>query len=82
MTDRLNGLRVVTSVWLTEPGDPVEVRRSWRERWCSRPWRPWRATYTMIPQVPRRDALQVGDTLYLHPQAWSTLKQTLKQQKS
>lgn len=67
------GLRVITSLWLTEDGDPVEVRRSWHERFLSRPWRPWRVTRTVIPQVPRRGALKIDNTLYFHPQTWRTL---------
>lgn len=35
-----------------EDGEPVEVRRSWRERLFSWPWRPWCATKTVVPKVP------------------------------
>ncbi len=72
-----DGYEVRTSWHLTEDGTPLTVQRSWRER--LRPeieiqfptilvrWCPWVASYTMTPQVPRRDALVVGNVLYIHP---------------
>lgn len=63
----LGGLKIATSVWLTEPGEPVQVARPWKERWLSRPWRPWQRTKTHVPQVPMKTAYRVGDTLFMHP---------------
>lgn len=72
-----NGIELRTSVHLTEDGPPVTVHRSWRERLVPRvvcrfpllavEWRPWVASYTFTPKVPRRDALMVGGVLYVHP---------------
>lgn len=71
-----NGLKVIESVWLTEPGDPVEVRYSWRQRLFSWPWRPWRATYTMIPQVPMKGGVRMSnDTIVMHPETLRQLKE-------
>ncbi len=49
-----NGMRTLTSPYLMEDGDPVQVRRSWRERLLSRPWRPWQATRVVTTKVPYR----------------------------
>lgn len=72
----MNGLTVLTSVWLTEPGEPVTVRRSWRERWCGYPWRPWCATRTIIPQVPSKRAVYLNrNTIVVHPAMLDQLRQ-------
>jgi hypothetical protein len=71
----IDGLEIVTSAWLTQPGEPVEVRRTWRQRFFTRPWRPWRATYTMIPQVPMDGAVQIGPRKFvMHPDTLLRLK--------
>ncbi len=47
--------------------DTVEVRRSFRERFFSRPWRPWVRT-KLIPNPLFPDpekAFEVGDVLYM-----------------
>lgn len=69
-----SGFRVVLSPSLTEPGEPVQVPRTWRERLFTWPWRPWRTTRTYVPQVPSSQAYRVGDTLYLHPETWAALR--------
>lgn len=73
-----SGRRVITTVYLTVAGEPMTVRRSWRNRLFSRPWRPWKSTYTYTPQVPSPEVLLVGDTFYVHPATWSNLCERLK----
>lgn len=73
----LQGMRVRESEWLTVSGDPVQVRYSWRRRLLSWPWRPWVATYTMIPQVPDPDVYRFGNELVMHPQTLRTLMASL-----
>jgi len=71
----LAGMKVITSEWLTEPGEPVQVPRTWRERLFTRPWQPWRATRTHIPQVPSTQGYIInGDTVVLHPVRFEQLK--------
>lgn len=71
----LNGQRVITSEYLTEPGEPIEVRRSWRERLFSRPWQPRKRTRTVIPQVPSRQAsIMPNGTIVIHPAMLSALR--------
>lgn len=72
-----SGLRVITSEWLTQPGDPIEVRRTWRQRLFSRPWRPFQATYTVIPQVPYQGVVMLNNrTVVMHPQVAGLLPTT------
>lgn len=71
------GMQVRTSEFLTEAGTPYQVRRSWRERLTPIirlnfpkllvDWRPWQATRTVVPQVPRKEALMIGGVVYIHP---------------
>lgn len=70
-----NGLHVIESIYLTKAGTPYEVRRSWRERLFTIPWRPWQATRTVIPQVPIREAFQFGNSLVMHPDMWRELQE-------
>jgi hypothetical protein len=60
-----NGLRVMVSAHAEKDGDPVVVRRSWRDRWLSWPWRPWVAQRTHIPRVPAM--FQTREGLLVHP---------------
>lgn len=63
-----NGMCVIESAYLEEDGEPYTVRRSWRERLFSRPWRPFVATRTVVPKVPYRGAMRIGpNTLLMHP---------------
>jgi hypothetical protein len=72
-----SGMRIIENANLTEPGEPVSVRRSWRERLFSRPWKPWQATRLVIPQIPYHGAIRLNDrTLIMHP---GTLRELRKQ---
>ncbi len=76
MINSFNGMRVITSLWMTEAGEPYQVRRTWRERLFTRPWRPLVATRTIVPQVPMRDVIQLNaSTLVMHPETWIILKE-------
>lgn len=62
------GMKVIESTWLTEAGEPIAIRRTWRERLLSRPWTPWRATKMITPQIPSKQVIQLNsDTLVMHP---------------
>lgn len=62
-----NGKHVITSLFMTEAGDPIEVRRGWRERLWSWPWRPWRRTRTIIPQMPSKTVYVTQNSIVIHP---------------
>ena len=62
-------VRVLENPLLVVDGDPVEVLRTWKERLFSRPWRPFKATKTVIPKVPMPPVYLTGDgTVYAHPE--------------
>tara|TARA_Y100000593_G_scaffold83521_1_gene157479 strand:+ start:12281 stop:12541 length:261 start_codon:yes stop_codon:yes gene_type:complete len=58
---------------------PKPVRRSWWERLCSRPWRPWKKFY--VPHDARWEELRkrrgcylYGDTIFCTPEFFSELQ--------
>jgi hypothetical protein len=72
-----HGMQVQTSVYLTRP-ETREVPRSWRERLCAWPWRPWRATKIVTVQVPSDDVFVIGNgTVVMHPATLEMLRQRL-----
>lgn len=72
---RWNGMRVLTSELLEQDGEPYTVRRTWRARLFSRPWRPFVATRTIVPRVPYQGALRLdASTLVMHPVAVELLR--------
>ncbi len=62
------GMRVIESLYLEQDGEPVTVRRSWKERLFSRPWKPFQRMRTVIPRVPYRGVVKLNaNTLVMHP---------------
>ncbi len=62
------GLRVIESPYLEEDGEPYTIRRTWRDRLLTRPWRPWVTTRTVVPRVPYRGAMRIdANTIVMHP---------------
>ena len=37
-----------------------QVRRTWRERWCTKPWRPWRR-HRSEPILPDGEVIRLPD---------------------
>lgn len=66
----INDYRLYESPTMTVAGKPYQVERNWRERLLSWPWRPLKATRTVVPQVPDPDVIVVGylRNIYGHPQ--------------
>lgn len=82
----LNGLNVILSHHLTEPGEPRVRVRSWRER-LLQPVKPLdllrltsllRAEVIETPMVPSRQYfLLAGGSVVMHPAMWQSLKAAL-----
>ena len=71
---KMKGLKIIQSAYLEEDGEPVKVRRTWRQRLCSRPWRPWQTSYVVIPRIPYRGVYLIGNnTVVVHPENYQTL---------
>lgn len=76
--NNFNGPNIIESVYLEEDGEPYEQRRTWRERLFSRPWRPLKATRTVVPKVPsRKFVLLDSRTVVMHPAMRQELQSAL-----
>lgn len=72
-------VKIIESRLMVEDGEPYEVKRSWRERLFSRPWRPLLPTRTVVPKVPKREAMLLSDgSLVMHPEIAKMLRQQTK----
>ena len=59
---------IIESTLMVEDGEPYDMQRTWKERLFTLPWRPLKATRTVVPMVPRKDALRLPDgKLIMHP---------------
>jgi hypothetical protein len=73
------GIRIIESIACVEPGEPIAVRRTWRERLFSRPWRPLEATKMVTPMLPSAQAYWINaHTVVMHPEMAWRLKDTLQ----
>ena len=61
-------LRIIENSLLAVAGPTYEVRRTWRERLFSLPWRPSKATRAVTPWIPSPHAYALPDgSLVMHP---------------
>lgn len=77
--DFFQGLRVIESVYLTQQGRPYPVRRGWRERLFTLPWRPLQMTRLVTPTIPYQGGVMVNEhTILMHPAFIKSLREVLK----
>jgi hypothetical protein len=70
---RFSGIQLRESVTAVADGEPYWVKRTWRERLLSWPWRPWNDVRMIVPKVPA--AYRLWDGSYLvHPDIASQLR--------
>lgn len=75
----LNGNRFQASEILTEP-KTEEVKRGWKERLFTWPWRPMNKTKYVTTQVPSRQVIFSNGTYFAHPAVIEEIRQlTLKE---
>jgi hypothetical protein len=75
-----SGIKIIEDPNLTEPGEPYEVRRTWKERLLSLPWQPFRRMKTIVPQVPMKQVLLFkGNTFIAHPVVAAELRRKLQE---
>ena len=74
----INGMNFTTSNLLTIPGEPYQVKRSFKERFFSLPWRPFKSEKTVIPQIPDPKVLIMGDTVVMHPAIFDAFQKELR----
>lgn len=56
---------------------PMTVRRTWRERLFSLPWRPFRKFKTVPPAIGDGQVYRVLDTWHVTESTWDSLKKEL-----
>lgn len=69
-----NGFKVVENQSFTEAGEPYKVIRTFKERWFTMPWHPFKKTRMVTPQVPSKQIIKHGNTLFMHPAVFLELK--------
>lgn len=73
----LNGIRIVTDSNMVEPGAAVEIKRTWKERLFTRPWKPFKTVKTIIPLVPITKVFMHDDGWIMHPDILEELKKQM-----
>ena len=79
---RINGIRVVVNTELLEDGQAVVVRRTWKERICSKPWQPWISVKITRIKVPSKKALVANGCIVVHPEMLQRLREHLRESDS
>jgi len=70
-----NGMRIITSLDMVEEGTPYEVKRTWKERLFTLPWKPFYATKTVVPLIPKQTATFLPNgTLVMHPEMYDKIQ--------
>lgn len=72
-----NGVRIVTDCNMVEPGPVEEIKRTWKERLFTRPWKPFKTVKTIIPLVPMTKVFMHDDCWIMHPDILDELKKQL-----
>lgn len=75
--ESLWGTHIVTDPHLTKTA-VVEVRRTWRERLFSRPWRPWERTKFVTRQVPDDTVYFIRGRIVCHPIVRSQMERVIR----
>lgn len=59
-----------------EPPKPFRVRRTWFERYFTRPWRPWRLTRWVTPAalLAPTEAYRIGNRIVAGAHVFDTIK--------
>ena len=74
----INGLRIVEDPNMTIAGKPYRVKRTWRERLFTKPWKPLWRYRTIVPQVPRKEIFMApGNLAIMHPVIAMKLKEEI-----
>ena len=68
------GYKFFENPHMTIPGPDVEVKRTWKERLLSTPWRPWVPTKMMPTQIPDPQVMIMGDSIFAHPSLITELR--------
>lgn len=71
---KINGMKVYTSTDMVVEGPAKIVKRTWRERLLTRPFRPFQATRRVQTWAPSKEVLWMPNgSVYMHPETLSAL---------
>lgn len=70
----LYGRKIVLSNILTHDGEPFEVKRTWKERLFTKPWRPFKKTRIVVLQIPDDVIIKTPDAYIMHPEVFKRLQ--------
>ena len=71
------GFRVLSSSALVE--EKIEqIKRSWKKRLFSLPWKPWKKMEEHRYSVPKRVIVRMGKTIVVHPVVLEELKEACR----
>lgn len=75
-----SGYRLIEDINLTVPGPDRVVRRTWRVRLFTLPWRPLAANRTEPTVLPDPSMYASGDMIIAHPETMRRIKDMLATQ--
>ena len=75
MTSLFHNPGILAGLNVVEIPEAVEVKLSWKDRFLSRPWRPWVKTKIVKNPASEAGSLRYGDTIYLTRSDMTALKQ-------
>lgn len=76
----LNGYKIQPEAIACSEVIHREVDRDWRERWFSRPWRPFKKTRTVVETVASDRVLVLDGTIFCHPDLAEKINQAIDRQ--
>ena len=74
----LSRFKIIENPYLFKDGKPYTVKRTWKERLFSKPWKPLQKFKIIIPKIPDDNIFVLnGATLVGHPETIRALKEKL-----
>jgi len=73
MFNEIDGFKIVTNIHMTID-HKYNIKRTWKERLFTLPWKPLQKTRVIIMQVPSTEVIVNGNTLIMHPEIAKELK--------
>jgi hypothetical protein len=61
-------MKIIVDPLLVKDGDPYPVKRTWKERLFTRPFRPLQRTRMITPKVPDTSVYVIDGVMVMHPE--------------
>jgi len=71
------GIKIIEDINMVVPGEPYEKQRTFKERWFTLPWRPFKKTKTIVPMVPSKEIICWENNFVMHPTAKEAILQEM-----